>query len=94
MLKVHHTGMKRIFHAPSAPTLRRALVAHLLSALACVAAASWCLTAAAQSAPVLVNASGSSLPALGAYLARMRQRPAVQRAVATEKLPDTFFLRA
>ena len=65
MLKVHHTGMKRIFHAPSAPTLRRALVAHLLSALACVAAASWCLTAAAQSAPVLVNASGSSLPALG-----------------------------
>ena len=36
----------------------------------------------------------SSLPALGAYLARMRQRPTVQRAVATEKLPDTFFLRA
>jgi glutathione S-transferase len=33
----------------------------------------------------------SSLPALGAYLARMRQRPAVQRAVATEKLPETFF---
>ena len=35
--------------------------------------------------------SASSLPALGAYLARMRQRPAVQRAVATEKLPETFF---
>ena len=33
----------------------------------------------------------SSRPALGAYLARMRQRPAAQRAVATEKLPETFF---
>ena len=32
-----------------------------------------------------------SLPALGPYLARMRQRPAVQRAAATEKLPETFF---
>ena len=36
----------------------------------------------------------SSLPALGAYLARMRQRPAVQRAAATEQLPETFFTRA
>jgi glutathione S-transferase len=36
----------------------------------------------------------SSLPALGAYLTRMRQRPAVQRAVATENLPETFFTRA
>jgi glutathione S-transferase len=36
----------------------------------------------------------SSLPALAAYLARMRQRPAVQRAVATEQLPETFFTRA
>lgn len=36
----------------------------------------------------------SSLPAVGAYLTRMRQRPAVQRAVATENLPDTFFTRA
>jgi glutathione S-transferase len=36
----------------------------------------------------------NSLQALGAYLARMRQRPAVQRAVATEKLPETFFTRA
>jgi glutathione S-transferase len=35
-----------------------------------------------------------SLPALGAYLARMRQRPAVQRAVATEQLPEAFFRRA
>ena len=35
----------------------------------------------------------NSLPALGAYLARMRQRPAVQRAVATEQLPETFFSR-
>jgi glutathione S-transferase len=35
----------------------------------------------------------NSLPAMGAYLARMRQRPAVQRAVATEQLPDTFFTR-
>lgn len=35
----------------------------------------------------------NSLPALGAYLARMRQRPAVQRAVATENLPETFFKR-
>ena len=36
----------------------------------------------------------NSLPALGAYLARMRQRPAVQRAAATEQLPDAFFQRA
>ena len=36
----------------------------------------------------------NSLPALGAYLLRMRQRPAVQRAVATEQLPDAFFTRA
>ena len=36
----------------------------------------------------------NSLPALGAYLARMRQRPAVQRAAATEELPETFFKRA
>jgi glutathione S-transferase len=36
----------------------------------------------------------NSLPALGTYLARMRQRPAVQRAVATEELPETFFPRA
>jgi glutathione S-transferase len=36
----------------------------------------------------------SSLPAIGAYLARMRQRPAVQRAAATEQLPETFFTRA
>jgi len=36
----------------------------------------------------------NSLPALGAYLARMRQRPAVQRAAATEELPETFFERA
>jgi len=36
----------------------------------------------------------NSLPALGAYLARMRQRPAVQRAAAMEQLPETFFARA
>jgi glutathione S-transferase len=36
----------------------------------------------------------NSLPALGTYLARMRQRAAVQRAVATENLPETFFTRA
>ncbi len=35
-----------------------------------------------------------SLPAIGAYLARMRERGAVQRAVATEQLPETFFTRA
>jgi glutathione S-transferase len=35
----------------------------------------------------------NSLPAIAAYLARMRQRPAVQRAVATEQLPETFFTR-
>jgi glutathione S-transferase len=35
----------------------------------------------------------NSLPALGTYLARMRQRPAVQRAAATEQLPETFFPR-
>jgi glutathione S-transferase len=33
----------------------------------------------------------NSLPAVGAYLTRMRQRAAVQRAVATEQLPETFF---
>jgi glutathione S-transferase len=36
----------------------------------------------------------NSWPAIGTYLARMRQRPAVQRAVATEQLPETFFTRA
>ena len=36
----------------------------------------------------------NSLLALGAYLTRMRQRAAVQRAVATENLPETFFTRA
>ena len=36
----------------------------------------------------------NSLPALGAYINRMRQRPAVQRAAATEQLPETFFTRA
>ena len=36
----------------------------------------------------------NSLPALGAYLARMRQRPAVQRAAATEQLPEAFFQQA
>ncbi len=36
----------------------------------------------------------NSLPALSAYLTRMRQRAAVQRAVATENLPETFFTRA
>ena len=36
----------------------------------------------------------NSLPAIGAYLARMRQRPAVQRAAATEELPENFFARA
>jgi glutathione S-transferase len=36
----------------------------------------------------------NSLPHLGAYLTRMRQRPAVQRAAATEQLPETFFTRA
>jgi glutathione S-transferase len=36
----------------------------------------------------------NSLPAIAAYLARMRQRPAVQRAVATEQLPETFFTHA
>ena len=36
----------------------------------------------------------NSLPALGAYLTRTRQRPAVQRASATEELPETFFKRA
>jgi glutathione S-transferase len=36
----------------------------------------------------------NSLPAIAAYLTRMRQRPAVQRAVATEQLPETFFARA
>ena len=65
MLKVHHTGMTRIFHTPTAPALRRGLAAHLLSALACLAAPGLCVTAAAQTTPVLVNASGSSLPALG-----------------------------
>ena len=36
----------------------------------------------------------NSYSALGAYLDRMRQRPAVQRACATEQLPQTFFKRA
>ena len=36
----------------------------------------------------------SSRSAIGAYLARMRQRPAVQRAAATEQLPETFFTPA
>lgn len=36
----------------------------------------------------------NSLPQLAAYIARMRQRPAVQRACATERLPETFFQRA
>jgi glutathione S-transferase len=35
----------------------------------------------------------SSLPALGAYLTRMRQRPAVLRAAATEQLQESFFNR-
>jgi len=35
----------------------------------------------------------NSLPVLGAYIDRMRQRPAVQRACATEQLPETFFKR-
>jgi glutathione S-transferase len=35
-----------------------------------------------------------TMPSLGTYLARMRARPAVQRAVATEQLPETFFTRA
>ncbi len=65
MLKVHHTGMKTIVHASNAPALCRALAAHALSALACLAAPVFCLTAAAQTAPVLVNASATSLPDLG-----------------------------
>lgn len=36
----------------------------------------------------------NSLPALNGYIHRMRQRPAVQRACATEQLPETFFKRA
>jgi len=36
----------------------------------------------------------NSFPAIAAYLQRMRERPAVQRAVATEQLPETFFTRA
>jgi glutathione S-transferase len=36
----------------------------------------------------------NSLPALGAYIDSMRQRPAVQRACATEALPESFFKRA
>ena len=36
----------------------------------------------------------NSLPAIAAYLERMRQRPAVQHAVATEQLPETFFTAA
>jgi glutathione S-transferase len=35
----------------------------------------------------------SQRPAIGAYMARMRQRPAVQRAVSTEQLPESFFVR-
>jgi glutathione S-transferase len=34
------------------------------------------------------------LPSLNSYINRMRQRPAVQRACATEQLPETFFTRA
>jgi predicted Zn-dependent protease len=65
MLKVHDTGMTQIFHAPTASALRRGLAAHALSALACLAATGLGVPAAAQTTPVLVNASGSSLPALG-----------------------------
>jgi glutathione S-transferase len=36
----------------------------------------------------------NSLPDLGAYIDRMRQRPAVQRACSTELLPESFFKRA
>jgi glutathione S-transferase len=36
----------------------------------------------------------NSLPQLGAYLRRMRSRPAVQRACATEQLTEAFFTRA
>ncbi len=36
----------------------------------------------------------NSLPALGAYITHMRQRPAVQRAAATEQLQEAFFTRA
>ena len=35
----------------------------------------------------------NSLPALGAYLVRMRARPAVQRVVQTEQLGESFFTR-
>ena len=35
----------------------------------------------------------NSFPEIAAYLQRMRQRPAVQRAIATEQLPETFFTR-
>ena len=35
----------------------------------------------------------SSLPALGAYIVRMRARPAVQRVVQTEQLSEGFFSR-
>ena len=34
-----------------------------------------------------------SLPALGAYIARMRERPAVQRVVLKEQLTESFFTR-
>lgn len=36
----------------------------------------------------------NSFALLGAYLDRVRQRPAVQRACQTEQLPETFFQRA
>jgi glutathione S-transferase len=36
-------------------------------------------------------APASQRPAIGAYMARMRERPAVQRATKTEQLPEAFF---
>lgn len=33
----------------------------------------------------------NTLPGIAAYLHRVRHRPAVQRAIATENLPETFF---
>jgi glutathione S-transferase len=35
----------------------------------------------------------NSLPALAAYIARMRERPAVQRVVQKEQLAESFFTR-
>jgi glutathione S-transferase len=57
------------------------------SAADCMAFLLWCWTR-------ILQCPANSLPALGAYLARMRQRTAVQRAAATEQLPETFFKRA